>query len=171
MKLFKINIWDFVGKADAICITTNGFVKSGGEAVMGRGCAMEATQRFNGIAKILGNKLNSIGNVPHILWNNPIIVSFPVKPSRKVCTNVQNDVVTHMRNKFVVGSVIPGWACKADIEIIKESAMLLAKLAEINKWNTIALPMAGCGAGELTWVEVEPILNQYLDDRFFCVTP
>ena len=44
------------------CITTNGFVKKNGEAVMGRGCAKEACERYPGLAKQLGEKIIKKGN-------------------------------------------------------------------------------------------------------------
>jgi len=40
----KINLWEY--PADARVITTNGFVKNNGEAVMGRGCAREAARKY-----------------------------------------------------------------------------------------------------------------------------
>ena len=50
MKKMKGNIWDI--KADAKCITTNGFLcKSGrlSKAVMGRGVAKQAAVTFSGL--------------------------------------------------------------------------------------------------------------------------
>ncbi|MCZ2224447.1 MAG: hypothetical protein LC122_12560 [Chitinophagales bacterium] len=40
------NLFDFVNIADAICITTNGIVKSNQEAVMGAGIALQAAEKF-----------------------------------------------------------------------------------------------------------------------------
>lgn len=44
------NMWAI--PADAYCITTNGFVKKNGEAVMGAGCAKEA-RRHRGCARTI----------------------------------------------------------------------------------------------------------------------
>ena len=46
------NLWTYA--ADFRAITTNGTVKFDGRAVMGRGCAREATQRYPKIARQLG---------------------------------------------------------------------------------------------------------------------
>ena len=170
MKVFKINLWDFIGKVDALCITTNGFIKRGGKAVMGRGCAFEASKKFIGIDEILGYKIEHEGNVPHILWENPLIVSFPVKPESKICIDVKQDVVKHMVSKFKVGDFIPGWACKANLDIIENSAKLLSLMANSANWKRVVLPTVGTGYGEMGWEIIEPILDQYLDDRFFCVS-
>ena len=61
-------------------------------------------------------------------------------------------------------------ATKQDIEIIKQSAYQLVELADSNPWNTIVLPRPGCGAGELSWEQVEPVLANILDDRFKVIT-
>ena len=52
-------------------------------------------------------------------------------------------------------------AAKADPSIIKRSAEIAAQW-DITK---AALPQPGCGAGELTWEEVSPMLES-LDGRF-----
>ena len=55
---------------DIICITTNGFVKKDGCAVMGRGCAQEAKNRYPNINKLLGIHINTKGNIPGILYKD-----------------------------------------------------------------------------------------------------
>ena len=47
---------------DAVCITTNGFVKSNGQCVMGRGCAKTASERFPDLPSRLGSYINRYGN-------------------------------------------------------------------------------------------------------------
>ena len=41
------NIFDYVGLVDAICITTNGTIKSNGELVMGAGVAKAFYDKYN----------------------------------------------------------------------------------------------------------------------------
>ena len=72
---------------DAICITTNGFIKRDGTAVMGKGCAYVAKQRYPNIEKRLATNIISEGNIPTMLLssseNLPYdILSFPVKPKQ-----------------------------------------------------------------------------------------
>ena len=46
----NINIFDIaVGVNQAVCVTTNGEIRVNGCAVMGKGIALEAKQRFNGM--------------------------------------------------------------------------------------------------------------------------
>ena len=59
---------------------------------------------------------------------------------------------------------------KASLEIIETSAYQLVDLANNNPWNTIVLPRPGCGAGELSWEQVEPVVANILDDRFKIIT-
>jgi hypothetical protein len=164
------NLWE--QEANAICITTNGFVKKDGRAVMGRGCAKEALDRYPGIDKKLGVKLlkHKFNNIPHLLLEEPKwdIVSFPVKPKSAVFDG--NNAVSHLFGNFKIGDFVPGWACKADLELIKKSAELLVKRANYYNYQKVILPRPGCGAGELKWEDVKPILKEILDDRFYVIT-
>lgn len=40
------DLWNYLKLVDALCITTNMFVKLDGSSVMGRGCALEAKNSF-----------------------------------------------------------------------------------------------------------------------------
>ena len=167
----KGNLWDYLGKASVICITTNGFTKRNGEAVMGRGCASQAKIRYMGIDRILGRRLAIKGNIPFQIGEdqNTLIYSFPVK-HESMCNLDKNLIVPHMQNKIKPGDVIPGWALKADIDLIAKSAGLMQALANENNWDSVILPRPGCGAGELTWSNVKPVLKELLDNRFTAIT-
>lgn len=157
---------------DALVISTNGFVKSDGTNVMGKGIAKQVAELIPAIPKVLGLKLQQEGNIVHHLGNHNGVqlISCPVKPVTKVMES-PTDAVMHMRTKLKVGDVIPGWACVADIEIIKESLIQLKELADANPtWKRILVPYLGCGAGELEWSNVKPLVTKYLDDRFIIVT-
>ena len=72
MKLIRGNIWK--SGAMGICVTTNGIVKKNGDAVMGRGIALQAAQRYPELAPELGRRLT--------LWGNKVytmIITFPTK--------------------------------------------------------------------------------------------
>jgi len=158
--------------ADAICVTSNGFIKSNGEAVMGRGVAAQAKKKYKNIAKNLGNAIREKGNVPSVIYRDDkhgfFIVSFPVKPAFGKCNNDKSNVVPHMRDKFKPGDSVPGWACVADVSIIRNSAKRLVKLADRNGWKCVLLSRPGCRNGCLTWEEVRGVITSILDDRF-CV--
>jgi hypothetical protein len=164
---------------DAICISTNGFVKKSGEAVMGRGCAQEAKKRWPGIEYELGRCIRQRGNIAHRIasptnsqWPIPYtIVSFPVKPKKFYPTADRSNVVRHQRDRMRAGEPAPGWAAVADLELIKQSALDLVSMADTMGWSHIVLPRPGCGHGELSWEDqVKPVLEEILDDRFSVIT-
>ena len=174
MREARGNIWD--SGAPVVVITTNGFTKWNGAAVMGRGIAYQAKVRFPGLEFTLGRLLKEKGNHVHLLREaEPMIFSFPVKPESVIFNG--SNVVKHMLHRFRVGEEVPGWAAKADLQLIERSAKELVELVNelsdkypVLKQGPIAVPRPGCGAGELKWEEVKPILERYLDDRFVVFT-
>ncbi|MCA1799710.1 MAG: hypothetical protein LC650_00140 [Actinobacteria bacterium] len=147
------DLWDCQG---ILFITTNGFIKTNGRAVMGAGVAKEAVQRIPGIDLELGRKMVKFGNIPMRLAGPGLklnydrnVVSFPVKHN---------------------------WFERADLDLIAESA---GKVVSFVHWGIIHedipmfLPRPGCGNGGLTWPAVrdrlEPVLghldNLYIVDR------
>jgi hypothetical protein len=186
---------------DVIVITTNGFVKKNGAAVMGRGCARAAVNTFANYSLeiTLGSRIRTYGNTVHNLgshllprsvYNNNvawslggsssgiprsiILFAFPVKAIVETCAPDKQNVVKHMQDKFSPGQTVPGWACKADINIIKNSAHELVNMVDSFNFSTrprhIVMPRPGCGAGELSWSKIHPILNEILDDGFYSIT-
>ena len=130
------------GQFTHCCITTNGFVKSNGECVMGRGCAKTIADMHPNIPKILGASIKKRGNVPCILHtqDNVKFISFPVKHK---------------------------WFENADIELIVKSALNVSKRVGLNA--KVLLPRPGCGNGNLNWNVVKKHLEDILDERFFIV--
>jgi hypothetical protein len=156
----------------AIVITTNGFVKRAGDAVMGRGCAKIAADADPRLPLRLGKSIKAHGNnVSDLGMFGPChLVSFPVKPSSAQCMQDRSNVVQHMKHRMTPGQMVPGWACVASIEIIARSAHQLVKLTEEAGWAWVVLPRPGCGAGELDWNTVKPILDDILDNTFYSIT-
>ena len=144
MKEARGDLWDY--PADVVVITTNGTIKSNGACVMGRGCALEATKLFPGIARALGRQIaehgNHAGRIP--MYNiGRKLVSFPVKHA---------------------------WYEKASIELIERSARELVELADLWKGCSFVMPRPGCGNGHLDWADVRPVIEPILDDRFTVIT-
>jgi hypothetical protein len=180
--------------AHCICLTTNGFVKQDGRAVMGAGCAKEAASRWPTIKHLVGQSIAQHGNTCQLLtlyttelqgiilplriaelwtlvkggFKVPYhIATFPVKPIQGICAPDKSNVVTHMRGRFEPGARVPGWAMVADLDIIWASARELVALSDKMGWTDVIIPQAGCGAGELNWEQdVKPLLEPLLDDRF-----
>lgn len=150
------NIWDHIEDYDAIVITTNGYVKKNGELVMGRGIALDAKNRYPGLAKWAGTLVQHWGAEGIFVFEDPnweykgYIINFPVKPAYG--PNGE-----------------PGWRVKADIDMIERSAKELTDTINKSWKNTITkiiMPRPGCGNGGLRWEQVKPVIEPYLDDRF-----
>ena len=144
------DLWGFAdyGFADVVVVTTNGSINRHDQAVMGRGCAKQAAERFPEIRERLALLIRRHGNRPFIIRrhcdpSNFTLVSMPVK------------------HQFFQ---------KADPALIVSSAELLVEMADNHKWQSIVLPRAGCGNGHLHWEGVKPLLAAILDDRFTAVT-
>lgn len=139
----QVDLW--TTPCDARCITTNGTVKSNGRAVMGRGTALQACERYFGLRLIQGRALQGWGNVPCVLLpdERPCLISFPVKHE---------------------------WQQPADLDLIRASAWALVSLVEGAHWQVVLLPRPGCGNGQRTWEEIRPILAPILNDRFVVVS-
>lgn len=148
MRLANGDLWTM--EADAICITTNGSVTNRGNAVMGRGCALQAKQRYPWLPSKLGAELRAGGNHVRCFTADvtlPLIM-FPVKDE---------------------------WHNGARLKLIEQSCYELMDLIEAipewqrEKWQNVLLPRPGCGNGGRTWADVEPIISSILDDRVIVV--
>lgn len=170
----KANIWDYWGVADALCITTNGCVIKG-ECVMGRGIALEAKQRFPGIALHLGRSIQAEGNSTRVILGTTvpfgvptILVALPTK-SGDVRLKSTEDVLPQFRAHVRVGQIVPGWKMFSTPSFILNSLMELSELADNHNWNSIVLPPPGVGNGGLNFNEVVEASKELLDDRFTMV--
>jgi hypothetical protein len=74
----KGDIMDYWRDGGTIGITTNGFVKKNGEAVMGRGIAQTVRDTVPGFARQFGQHLTQNGNTP-VYFPDWRIYTFPVK--------------------------------------------------------------------------------------------
>ncbi len=159
-----------VGRADAICCTTNGYTNRFGLAVMGCGTAQVFRDSFPGLASTLAMSLRQRGNHVAVLGYqaNTALVSFPVKPTTLRLTS-RSQVVPHLREQYAVGDLVPGYAALATLELIEQSVVELVALAEQEAWLSVWLPRPGCSHGGLSWSGVKPLLTKYLDDRFVIV--
>jgi hypothetical protein len=176
----KKDLWSFVGQVDAVCVTTNGFVTKAGRAVMGRGVAAQARERYQDVDIVLASCLQEEGNVPSILFENvsrnvrdhrTALVSFPTKVS-KAKIAVEEDlllVLPSYRQPEQLGTEVPGWMMYSNLKLIGQSAQLLSKMASANEWESVVLPVPGCGNGGLAEQDVHLVLQEYLDGRFLLV--
>ena len=172
MNVVKADIWTYITKADALCVTTNGFVKWNGHAVMGRGIAFQACNRYPRLDLVLGDKISREGNQVYKLTTDrgTNILSFPTKPIKEKRSPDGSNIIGRMRDQFKPGEFVPGWALKSNLSLIARSAKELLILVDKNpEWKLVVLPKPGCTNGELTWKDVEPVLDQYLSDERFLI--
>lgn len=136
MKEIVGDLWDFYMKNGyIISITTNGFVKANGDAVCGRGSALEATQHIPGFARLLGDYIRKHGNVPGIMQTEPDewgVIIFPVKHN---------------------------WWEKGNKNLILAGAHWLFEEAKRNSDIIFILGRPGCNNGRLEWEGEEGIRN------------
>lgn len=161
--LIKGNIFDYVGKVDAICITTNGAIKSNGELVMGAGVAKEFYDKYNSkyqIARILAQKIYRGPKLPnlHIVDSSQNICYRCIEDKDNFGTNV---ISFPTKNHF---------QDKGDIELIKQSAKRMVWIADHYGLNKIIIPSPGTGCGQLSKEEVYNELNKILDNRFYIIS-
>ena len=175
-------------KADAICITTNGWTKQDGSCVMGRGCADQAKKLWPGIEFTLGEALKQ-GNdlhlltrptehsdgkqlvlpVPGLIFKVPYhVLAFPVKPTVCVYSDLLPRFATaHEKEQDKID--FPGWMSQAKFDIICNSARNLVRLTESEGWENVVIPRPGCGAGGLKWKHVKEHLDAILGDKFYVI--
>jgi len=79
MKIVKENLWKVPEAPGMIVVTTNGYLRSDGSVVMGRGAAFEATKRIPGIDKEAGALIEKFGGKA---TTELIISSHPLGRSR-----------------------------------------------------------------------------------------
>lgn len=141
MKIIKDNIWNYHSQG-YIVVTTNGTIRKNGSCVMGRGIALQASQKFKRFDFKLGAKIRDKGNQVYI-WKEERLITFPVKHN---------------------------WWEKADLKLIEQSAILLKMLCSQPRMDLnisqqcIFMPKPGCHNGRLNWKEVEPIIEKHLPD-------
>ena len=120
-------------------ITTNGYVRNDGCAVMGRGTAKAAADLQPTLPRILGDLLLTYGNRPYVLPGN--FVSLPVKHK---------------------------WDEKADLDLIQDSLTMFCNLYAVYGWQfngrQVYVPWPGIGNGRLAKQIVEPIVEAWLGD-------
>ena|ERR1035437_6654585 len=137
----KGNLWDY-HNPHPVVITTNGNVKLSG-AVMGKGIAFEAKNRFPGLPKMLAQHLKRSGNIVKFFPEYNLF-TFPTKNN---------------------------WWENSDLELITESCDSLLHICNhpLKTWTKIYMVRPGCDNGKLQWKTVKPVLEHYFDDRFIVV--
>jgi hypothetical protein len=144
------DLWKFFMRPGCqVAISTNGCLTKKGEAVMGRGCALQATYVINGVRRLLGNYLKRSGNVPGYLIIPEMNDMF--KPHPEAC--------------LMILPVKHNWWEKADMKLVRTSAEFLnAESIKHPDWE-FHVPRIGCSNGKLSWnYQVKPIMSKLLNN-------
>jgi hypothetical protein len=126
------NIWQFHEEGEYICIPTNAIVKEDGNAVMGKGLALQCNQKYSEISSIIGARITQFGNIPCLIKKYKII-TFPTKQH---------------------------WQEEASLKLIERSARLLRIIIKSKRLSKVYVPYVGCGEGGLNWNTVKVILEK-----------
>jgi len=163
------NIWSLSSKDDAIVIPVNvGWRQRDNRAVMGRGLAFQASQRWPWLRDRWGQHCRQRGAdaIPCVFyieskWARSVIL-FPSKP-----LNEEKPWLS--------------WYGPSDLGLIKKHLPALSGLATdpitikgqpILCGERILVPLIGCGNGNLDPVDIVPVLEQGLThERFVLVHP
>lgn len=149
------NLWTYIEKnpVDFICVTTNGYIKSDGSLVMGRGIAREVKSLFPGIEHTLGDRVRKSGNCVHVFYN----VERPTGRKKKFY-NLVSFPTKH-----------EDWRENSDLDLIRLSALELEEIAKTLPTRTFLLPRPGCGNGGLDWKDVKPVID-FLPNNVFIIS-
>lgn len=149
---------------DAICITTNANYTVGGLACMGGGCAGVAARKWPEVPKRLGRLLKQFRN------NIPFVIGAVDKDGNHLDLNPR--MIDKREFKCLIFSfpTINNLGSPSNLQLIKQSASIMADYATSFKLNKVILPRPGVGIGGLSWAEVKPEIEKILDDRFIIVS-
>lgn len=149
------DLWSGIKTGNAVCITTNGDITKDGRAVMGRGTALQARERFPGVDAMFGEQLKQYGNHCHAVglgelrgpgkqFHDWYLVAFPTKH--------------HWRDRT------------SNLDLIARSAEELVFLTDLHYLKEVYLPRPGTLNGKLDWLQVVTSgALDCLDERFIVV--
>lgn len=147
MRYMTGDIWQLASDLDGwVVVPTNTQVRKDGAAVMGKGMAKDASDKFSGLSESLGRHIQRFGDT--------IYVSRPI-----ICLPTKRD-----------------WRHPSRMEYIEKGCREIVELSRIlnsvQHTQPILLPKLGCGLGGLNWErQVRPVVDAILEsDRFVLVT-
>lgn len=154
----------FDEETDAICLTTNGQYNRYGHAIMGGGCAGIAAEKWSELPRNLGKCLKIFGsNIPYIIGAVDQDANY-LKPDHEMISNKQYKCLIFSFptiNKLADGG---------NMQLVKQSATIMADHADHYKLKKIVIPRPAVGIGGLDWTHVKNEIKDILDDRFLIVS-
>lgn len=163
MKEEKKDLFSYLldSDTDAICITTNPHYSEDGVACMGGGCALEAANRWHQVPINLGRLLKETK------MNIPFIIGAIDNDGNYIDPSISFVAENQFKCLIFSFPTINDLHCGSDLELIKESALYMVRIADALKLKQIVSVRFGSGIGGLDWYEqVKPVVEPILDDRF-----
>lgn len=151
------NLWRHHDDGCWVVVTTNIGWKKDGSNPMGAGVAKEAAKRFPDLPEVYGARCKRYKETTAVWPFSPgKLILFPTKP-------------------FDAKQPWLSWQNDSDYGLVERSTKQLAKLVKVLRDDhgihipKVALPMVGCGNGNLKKKRVIQILLRHLDDTFVLV--
>jgi len=152
MEIITGDLWNELGVADILFVTTNSTLTRVGRLIMGKGAAKEAAERFWRLPSLWGQQIMdwSLPGEPYLL-----LLSKPEEYG--------GEPPTHL-GAFQVKTF---WSHPAKLDLIEASARalrnnILGPVGTLPWQGRIAMNYPGIGAGSLCEEDVEPVLRRYL---------
>ena len=136
MKIIKDNIWSYLDKNIILIIPINLVVKLNGELVMGAGLALQAKNRYPGVAKDFGKEISIDNKIrPRFNTGNGWLFGFPTKVHYKDDSNYT---------------------------LVTTALQEIQKLAEKGYEHNFYVPLLGSGCGKLNYGDMLKLHIKYL---------
>lgn len=160
MDWIEKNIVDLYKEGKTVCVTTNGYLKRNGEGVMGKGNAACMKETFPSLQlpAALGAHIQRNGN--HVGFIGERVIAFPVKPIVGGLVECLENFRAKQEKELQPGQLVPGWMCKADIDLIYQSFEELYELIYDQKLTEVYLPLPGCDNGGLNEDDLDYMCKQ-----------
>lgn len=138
-----------------IVIPTNMALNADGMLVMGAGLALQAKQRVG-----IGIAIN---------WGDHYSMFNLLRPEEKFLFDYIAEYEDSAHGQTLISFPTKfHWKDNSDLTLIRRSAEHLAYLYK-DREEKVLMPQVGTGLGRLKWERVKPILDSYLDERFFVI--
>ena len=146
MKEIRTNIWNLHKEGYYAVIPTNLGYNRLNSNIMGAGLAKQAADKYPTLPAVYGKTLIKNPNLRAILFfDNWNLIMFPTKERN-------ND------------SPWLSWKNKSSLELIEYNCNLLSDDL-LSASYKVAIPLVGCGCGQLDETEVLDILNKYFGEN------
>lgn len=155
MRLLQADVWElWKSRAEPIvCICSNG------TPLLNSQTGEQGMAKWGTIRKRHRDNVRALGNVPAFVhWR---IVTFPTRP---VLGRRENgNVLDRYSEGYEEGAFVPGWALKAQLDVIESSLRYLVSMHDTYNWDQVYLPRPGCGRGGLQLRDIMPLISKVSD--------